>query len=151
MLALRNSPVRYSLYISRHFIFDNQVPSFQSEWSAFMTDETARENAIALSQNLISFHKGRPASAPTPIKVFQKRLYAKSIMIRMNLGVIEYAIIPNICSNLCFNWENSFTINWPKGKASFDPKDMIGPNCVKVSKGTAKATIFLNELKYSFS
>jgi hypothetical protein len=31
-----------------------------------MTDEKAREVAIALSQNLISFHKGRRASARMP-------------------------------------------------------------------------------------
>jgi hypothetical protein len=32
-----------------------------------MTDEMAREVAAALLQNLISFHKGRRASARTPI------------------------------------------------------------------------------------
>jgi hypothetical protein len=32
--------------------------SYHSEWSAIMTDKNAREVAIALSQNLVSFHKG---------------------------------------------------------------------------------------------
>jgi hypothetical protein len=65
MFALRNSPVRYSLYISRYFIFDNQRPSYQSEWSAIMTDE--KPEMLQLPQNLISFHKGRCASARTII------------------------------------------------------------------------------------
>jgi hypothetical protein len=34
-----------------------------------MTDEKAQEGAAALSQNLISFHKGRRALAQTPIIV----------------------------------------------------------------------------------
>jgi hypothetical protein len=48
MFALRNSPVRYSLYLSQHFIFNNQKPSNQSQSSAVIPDEKAREVAIAL-------------------------------------------------------------------------------------------------------
>jgi hypothetical protein len=36
-----------------------------------MSDEKAREVAIALSQNLIQFHKGRRASARTPINIIE--------------------------------------------------------------------------------
>jgi hypothetical protein len=37
MFALRNSPV--AIHCSRHFIFDNQKPSNQSECSAFITEK----------------------------------------------------------------------------------------------------------------
>jgi hypothetical protein len=59
MFALRNSAV-HCTYRDISFLINNyQAPSYRSEWSAFiMTDYKAREVAVALSQNLISFHKG---------------------------------------------------------------------------------------------
>jgi hypothetical protein len=57
MFALHNSPVRYSLYISEHFIFNIQIPSYIGI-IGYYDREKAREVAIALSQTMISFHKG---------------------------------------------------------------------------------------------
>jgi hypothetical protein len=51
MFALRNSPVRYSLYISR-LINNNQAPSYRSEWSAFIMNNNKR-----LEKLLSPFHK----------------------------------------------------------------------------------------------
>jgi hypothetical protein len=43
-----------------------------------MPDEKAQDVAIALSQNLISFHQGRRASAPSPIK---KKYLVKKLLV----------------------------------------------------------------------
>jgi hypothetical protein len=50
----------------------------------YMTHEKAQEVALALSQNLISFHKGRRSSARTPMNGRILRFSVKSLFILLH-------------------------------------------------------------------
>ena len=67
MFALRNSPVRHSLYISR--LINNQAPSYRSEWSAFIIGNYKTLEKLLSPFHKISFHSNRRrASARSPIR-----------------------------------------------------------------------------------
>jgi hypothetical protein len=74
-----------------------------------MTDEKAREVAIALSQNLISFHKGRRALARTPIKALY-HVFSKQPM-RQSLGFVPGGQIRPIRNSTC-----EMEITWHRNK-----------------------------------